>query len=251
MGDGREASHGRRRRLDGGEETKDAEKRRSGRFGHTKLFRVIYRLLTTTGCGWPKAKAQHMGLVEKPVNRFLVRKVENSRAEGTPDAAHRAAPVLGKISPVTALPKGAHRPPPGRRPRSPRAACRVKPLGTAPNPPPFGQTPPTRSSASLPRPTRTRTSPDAPCPQPWDEQYTARTSRTTRPPGVEPLPCHGTRAARDEHHPPSARPAAVLPSGCSPVFRRAARVRSPCDRTVALRARATRGRRRGTCPVCP
>jgi len=52
-----------------------------------------------------------MGLVEKPVNRFLVRKVENSRAEGTPDAAHRAAPVLGKISPVTALPKRPHRAP--------------------------------------------------------------------------------------------------------------------------------------------
>ena len=36
-----------------------------------------------------------------------------------------------------------------------------------------------------------------------------------------------------------------------PVFRRARRERSPCDRPVALRARAVRGRRRGTCPACP
>jgi hypothetical protein len=51
-----------------------AEKRQTGQFGHTKLFRVIYQLLTTTGCGWPNSRAQHMGFSEKPVNWFLGQK---------------------------------------------------------------------------------------------------------------------------------------------------------------------------------
>jgi hypothetical protein len=63
--------HGRKRWLIGKKAVRSAEKRYSERFGHTKLFRVIYRLLTTTGCGWPNQKAQHMGFPEKRVNRFL------------------------------------------------------------------------------------------------------------------------------------------------------------------------------------
>ena len=71
LGDGAGGIHGRKRRLVGEKAVRCAEKRQSGRFGHTKLFRVIYQLLTTTGCGWPNQKAQHMGFPEKRVNRFL------------------------------------------------------------------------------------------------------------------------------------------------------------------------------------
>jgi hypothetical protein len=71
IGNGEGGIHGRKRRLVGKKAVRGAEKRQSKRFGHTKLFRVIYRLLTTMGCGWPNQKAQHMGFRGKRVNRFL------------------------------------------------------------------------------------------------------------------------------------------------------------------------------------
>ena len=120
LGDGAGGIHGRKRRLVGKKAVRCAEKRQSGRFGHTKLFRVIYQLLTTTGCGWPNQKAQHMGFPEKRVNRFLDAEMGKIRCSPVTRRLPRAE---GQKSPLKTI-RTPPSPPAASAPRNGASACR-------------------------------------------------------------------------------------------------------------------------------